>query len=176
METRLTQDSTRSEDQRQLNTTIRAGYRLIWHGQTAAGCDKWLRAWEAVKQLTAPDIRGTADFDRRYQGLSEYVSNWCQEFEMELGNAGRDDPRYHVLSVATAATHDTETSVHQILKYPNFDHLIKSNEGQYLVFCARILGVAAAEGKLVIGHCVRAEIAAFCQPVPFYSITPRHLR
>jgi hypothetical protein len=25
----------------------------------------------------------------------------------------------------------------------------------------------AAESKLVIGYCVRAEVAALCQPVPF---------
>jgi tetratricopeptide (TPR) repeat protein len=88
-------DSTRSELQRQLNTYIGAGYRLIRHGQTAAGCDQWLLAWEVVKQLTTADIRSTEAFDRQHRRLSEYVSNWCQDFEMELGNAGRDAPLYY---------------------------------------------------------------------------------
>lgn len=81
--------------QRQLNTYIGAGYRLIWHGQKAAGCDQWLLAWEIVKQLTTADIRSTETLDRRHRRLSEYVSNWCQDFEMELGNAGLDAPLYH---------------------------------------------------------------------------------
>ena len=32
-----------------------------------------------------------------------------------------------------------------------------------------------AEGKLVIGYCVRAEVAALCQPLPFYCIIQLHL-
>jgi hypothetical protein len=91
----MTQDSAKSELQRQLNTAIGAGYRLIRRGQTAAGCDQWLRAWEVVKQLTTADIRSTEAFDRWHRSLSEHVSDWCQDFEMELGNAGRDDPHYH---------------------------------------------------------------------------------
>jgi predicted Zn-dependent protease len=71
------------------------GYGLIRHGKTAAGCDQWLMAWEVVKQMTTVDIRNTAAFDRQHRGLTEYVANWCQDFEMELGNAGRDAPRYH---------------------------------------------------------------------------------
>ena len=58
-------------------------------------CDQWLQAWEIVKQLTTPDIRDSAAFDRRFPGLWERVFNWCQDFEMQLGNAGVDDPIYH---------------------------------------------------------------------------------
>ncbi len=91
----MTPDPARSELQRQLSSYISGGYRLIRHGQTTEGCDQWRLAWEVVKQLTTADIRSTEAFDRQHRGLSERVSNWFQDFEMELGNAGLDDPRYH---------------------------------------------------------------------------------
>ena len=88
-----------SELQRQLNTYMGTGYGLIRHGQTAAGCDQWLQAWQVVKQLTTPDIRSTEQFDQRHRRLSEYVSNWCQDFEMELGNAGVGELLYRERTV-----------------------------------------------------------------------------
>lgn len=95
----MTPDPTRSDLQHQLSSFISGGYRLIRHGRTAEGCDQWRLAWEVVKQLATADIRSTEAFDRQHRGLSERVFNWFQDFEMELGNAGLDDPRYHQLRV-----------------------------------------------------------------------------
>lgn len=95
METTITSHPTQRDLLRRLNADIGGGYWLIRHGKTAAGCDQWLMAWQAVSQMTTADIRSTAAFDRRHRGLVEHVANWCQDFEMELGNAGREAPHYH---------------------------------------------------------------------------------
>jgi tetratricopeptide (TPR) repeat protein len=75
---------------------MQEGYSLLEaRQQTAAACDKWLEAWEMVKQMAEPDVRTTTDFDSVYPGMMQSVFNWCGDLEMELGNAGLDDPAYH---------------------------------------------------------------------------------
>jgi len=93
--TGVVRDSSQRGLCRQLGIRIAKGRWLVLRGQVAPACDEWLRAWEVVKQLTAPDIRDTEEFDRRYRILSQRVSDWCQDFEMELGNAGLDNPLYY---------------------------------------------------------------------------------
>ncbi len=83
------------ELKRRLDFHLRAGYQPANSGQSSAKCDQWLQAWKIIKQLTTPDIRDSAAFDRRFPNLWERVFNWCQDFEMELGNAGVDAPIYH---------------------------------------------------------------------------------
>ena len=48
-----------------LDDLMQEGYILIYdQHQTATGCDRWLEAWELVKQLATPDMRSTKAFDR----------------------------------------------------------------------------------------------------------------
>ena len=77
-----------------LNELMQSGYELLSLHQTAAGCDYWLRAWELVKKLATPDMRRVEAFDDNYSELLQSVSNWSQDLEMELHNAGVDDPVY----------------------------------------------------------------------------------
>ena len=78
-----------------LHDLIQDGYRLHQAKQRTAACDRWLEAWEMVKRLKRPGMRTTRVFDEAYPGGLEFVFNWCQDFEMELGNAGWDNPIYH---------------------------------------------------------------------------------
>jgi len=59
------------------------------------GCDIWLEAWEEIKELFeegfAVDVE---DLDKKYK-WSQWINNYVQYLEMELGNAGVDDPAYH---------------------------------------------------------------------------------
>jgi hypothetical protein len=58
----------------------------------AAATDTWLQAWSDVLHLC--DVTGIttiAGFDRRFP-LTQSLFNWHQDLEMELGNAGLDDP------------------------------------------------------------------------------------
>jgi tetratricopeptide (TPR) repeat protein len=72
------------------------GLKLLDAQHTAEACDRWLQAWEFVKKLVTPDMRTVTAFDDAYQHrLPERIFNWCQDLEMELGNAGLDNPVYH---------------------------------------------------------------------------------
>ena len=57
-----------------------------------AATDRWLSAWSDVLYLCdAAGITTIADFDRRFP-MTQSLFNWHQDLEMELGNAGLDDP------------------------------------------------------------------------------------
>lgn len=73
---------------------IQAGYELMSMDQTTAGCDQWLLAWEQVKEMATPDMRTVRAFDEAYLGPLQSVSNWSQDLEMELHNAGLSNPIY----------------------------------------------------------------------------------
>lgn len=59
------------------------------------GCDIWLEAWSEIKGLFeegyATDI---SDLDKKYK-WTQWITNYVQFLEMELGNAGVDDAAYH---------------------------------------------------------------------------------
>ena len=63
--------------------------------ETIKGCDIWLEAWEDIKELFdesfAENIR---DLDKKHK-WSLWITNYVQFLEMELGNAGIDNPAYH---------------------------------------------------------------------------------
>lgn len=73
-----------------IDDKIQAGYERA-QGQGAA-TDTWLRAWSDVLHLCdATGVTTIAGFDRRFP-MTQSLFNWHQDLEMELGNAGLDDP------------------------------------------------------------------------------------
>lgn len=77
-----------------LDDLMQEGYQMLDTQQTMAACGRWLEAWDIVKHLARPEMRTASAFDQAYP-LTQSVFNWCQDLEMELGNAGVDDPVYH---------------------------------------------------------------------------------
>lgn len=68
---------------------------LMQEGYKSLDCDLWLEAWEMVKQMATPQMHTAVAFDDAYPGLTQFVSNWCSDLEMELHNWGLRDPSYH---------------------------------------------------------------------------------
>ena len=79
----------------QLDDLMQDGYELLREGQQAAACDRWLEAWEMIKQMATPQMRTVEAFDDAYPSMLWSVFNWCPELEIGLYNAGRDAPTYH---------------------------------------------------------------------------------
>lgn len=77
-----------------LDDLMQEGYRLLDAGQRTVACDTWLEAWQLIKELVTPDMRTAMAFDATYSTMQS-VFNWASDLEMELGNAGLDDPAYH---------------------------------------------------------------------------------
>jgi len=78
-----------------IEATIEKGYEAIYTNDYVSGCDLWLEAWEELKALMEDDgITNVQEIDEKYP-WREFVSNYVQDMEMELGNAGTDDKEYY---------------------------------------------------------------------------------
>lgn len=78
----------------ELDDLMQEGYTLLEARQQIPAVDRWLAVWERIKHLMTPAMRTTEAFDAAYPGLLQSVANWCGDLEMELHNAGLDDPAY----------------------------------------------------------------------------------
>jgi tetratricopeptide (TPR) repeat protein len=79
----------------QLDETMQAGYMLLEKGQQTAACDRWLAAWEVVKQMATPTMRTTDAFDAAYPQPLQSVYDWTMDLMFELHNAGMRQAVYH---------------------------------------------------------------------------------
>lgn len=77
----------------QIGDILDEGYDQLADGNSILACDAWLKAWEAIKFRIKPDFKTLHSLDRHYK-KSFYIRNICQDLEMELHNAGLDDPSY----------------------------------------------------------------------------------
>jgi len=77
----------------QIDELMQEGYDLLEAQRTAEACDVWRQVWEWLKDKVTPERNTIAALDKAFLGFQS-VSNWCQDFEMELGNAGLNEPKY----------------------------------------------------------------------------------
>jgi tetratricopeptide (TPR) repeat protein len=78
-----------------IDEKIQYGYELLAQKETSKACDAWLEAWEGLKELlTEKNISSVENINLLYD-WSEFPSNYVQDFEMELGNAGVDNLEYN---------------------------------------------------------------------------------
>ena len=115
----------------------RAPLPMTRHG--GAATDRWLDAWSDVLALCeAAGITMIAAFDARFP-LTQSLYNWSQDLEMELGNAGHDDP---------AKLQARITVGEQVMRrFTDCDQLMIENWRQAPAIKARLAG----------GYCLRAE-------------------
>ena len=124
----------------QLSDLMQEGYRLLESGKEAAACDRWLKAWGCVLQMATPEMRTETAFDDANPGMMQLVYNWCSDLEMELHNAGVEDPSYY--------KHRVRYVREFLAQFPNVDELRYCNfrraEGEALWALGRM-----AEGEAV---------------------------
>jgi len=71
------------------------GYALHLENDSVGGCKKWLEAWDIIKALFEEGIaKDIFDLNSKYK-WRQYPSNFVQDLEMELHNAGVEDKAYH---------------------------------------------------------------------------------
>jgi tetratricopeptide (TPR) repeat protein len=74
---------------------IEEGYGLILDNDYPGGCSVWLEAWELIKELFTEGIASDVfDLNDKYK-WTQYPSNYVQDVEEELRNAGLEDRAYH---------------------------------------------------------------------------------
>jgi tetratricopeptide (TPR) repeat protein len=78
-----------------IDEKIEEGYGLILDNDYPGGCDVWLEAWAQINELlTAGIAKDIFDLNNKYV-WTQYPSNYVQDVEAELRNAGRKDSIYH---------------------------------------------------------------------------------
>lgn len=77
----------------QMDDLIEDGYDHLADSDPVVTCDLWLKVWEALKYRFKPSFKSLDYLDSQYGG-SFFVSNFCQELEMELHNSGLKDSIY----------------------------------------------------------------------------------
>lgn len=77
-----------------INEQIRKGYTCLKTHDSKEACNIWLATWNEVFQLmTSEGIAGIYELEKKYD-WEQFLSNWVQDLELELNNAGLDDPKY----------------------------------------------------------------------------------
>jgi len=69
------------------------GFEYLAANDSKSACDVWLGVWNGIKLRIKPEFQDTDYLDQQYKG-SFYISNFSQDLENELYNAGLDDPSY----------------------------------------------------------------------------------
>jgi hypothetical protein len=73
---------------------MQRGYQMMEGGDPAGASDAWLAYWKsALKLMESWQITTISQFDEQFP-QTQCLYNWCQDFEMELGNAGLSDGKY----------------------------------------------------------------------------------
>ena len=76
-----------------LDDKMQRGYELLDAREVTEACTLWLEVWDHLKTRFSVDMKGINDAESVFDGLQS-LYNWCQDFEIELGNAGLDDKSF----------------------------------------------------------------------------------
>ena len=78
-----------------IDTKIQLGYMKQEKSDVTGACDIWYEVWENILYIIgSTNINGISEFDSAFRG-TQSIFNWCQDFEMELGNAGVENRIYY---------------------------------------------------------------------------------
>ena len=78
----------------QLDDRMQDGYDLLERRDTRGACLLWLTVWEDLKPRFTKDMLTLEAAKAVFHGWQR-LFNWCQDLEMELGNAAINDKAFH---------------------------------------------------------------------------------
>lgn len=79
-----------------IDDLMQEGYEDINNQNYRDGIEKWEKAWNMIISIVPPRIKSVTDTDKFIPGLTQSIFNWCQDFEVELGNAGTEEDSFYV--------------------------------------------------------------------------------
>lgn len=80
---------------KKINDKIRAGYAFVEENNSLKACDIWLDAWEDLKEIYANEKPKSLDELNDKYDWCEFLINYVQDLELELGNAGQYAEEYY---------------------------------------------------------------------------------
>jgi tetratricopeptide (TPR) repeat protein len=78
----------------QLDEMMQRGYDLKRERRIKECCNLWLEVWGHLKKRFSPDIKSIENAESVFSGMQS-LFNWCQDLELELGNAGVEDATFY---------------------------------------------------------------------------------
>ena len=83
------------EKYKKIDDQIRLGYDHVKKNESIEACDIWLDAWEDIKAIFIEEkLENLEELQEKYS-WHEFLINFVQDLEMELGNAGQEKEEYH---------------------------------------------------------------------------------
>jgi len=102
----------------EIDTKIQNGYEYLFKRQNKKCCDEWLSAWSGIKMLLQEtESKDIFELDKIYP-WTDFISNYVQDLEAELHNAGLEDATYHQKRIEYCQ---------ELLGYSSEDRLITEN-------------------------------------------------
>jgi tetratricopeptide (TPR) repeat protein len=127
------------EQFKRIDEKIQKGYALILENDCLGGCERWLEAWDEIKNLFAEGIATDIfELDGKYK-WTQFPSNYVQDLEMELHNAGVDDRAYHQKRIVYCQ---------ELIQWGGKDELLASNTRISMAEAYFELGDTAAAEQL----------------------------
>ncbi|MDO9517552.1 MAG: SEC-C metal-binding domain-containing protein [Methanosarcinaceae archaeon] len=76
-----------------IDDMMQEGYECLERKCVDEAMEKWDNTWKMIKDIVPSDITSVEDADD-FIPMTECINNWCQDFEMELHNAGNGNNTY----------------------------------------------------------------------------------
>ena len=73
---------------------VQKGYDLLDEIKPKAACDRWLKAWDYLKELLPAEIKNINNVNEVIGGI-DYVYKWTLDLACYLNNAGLKHEKYH---------------------------------------------------------------------------------
>jgi tetratricopeptide (TPR) repeat protein len=78
-----------------IDDAMQEGYNYLENNRLKSCLERWETAWDMIKTLVPSSATAVGDADLFLpEPLTQSIHNWCQDFEMQLNNAGVDDKTY----------------------------------------------------------------------------------
>jgi len=78
-----------------IDDAMQEGYNYLENNRLKGCLERWETAWDMIKTLVPSSATAVGDADLFLpEPLTQSIHNWCQDFEMQLNNAGVDDNTY----------------------------------------------------------------------------------
>ena len=97
---------------------INEGYEYLLKQETVKACDVWLDAWEGIKTIFIDNNINEIDELNKIFKWGQFPSNYVQDLEAELHNAGLENPEYNRKRISYC---------NDLLTYISKDELMKGN-------------------------------------------------
>jgi hypothetical protein len=70
----------------QIDYLMQEGFVDIEKNNYKGGLEKWGKTWDMIKSVVPKTLRSVEEVDAFFDVLTQSVSNWCQDYEIELHN------------------------------------------------------------------------------------------